>query len=59
MMNKAEVREAVMQKLICMYDNLTFRVYSRIIEAKSQGDKTKEQVISSILKDTYDKVAQK
>jgi len=58
MMNKAiaEDREAVKQKLIDMYDNLTARTYSRIIEAKGQGNKTKEQVIHAILKDAYDKV---
>ena len=58
MMNKAiaEDREAVKQKLIDMYDNLTARTYSRIIDAKGQGNKTKEQVIHAILKDAYDKV---
>ena len=58
MLNKAkeEDREVVKQNLIDMYDNLTSRTYSRIIVAKSQGNKTKEQVIHAILKDAYDKV---
>jgi hypothetical protein len=58
MMNKAkeEDREVVKQNLIDMYDNLTSRTYPRIIEAKGQGNKTKEQVIHAILKDAYDKV---
>jgi len=61
MMNKAkeEDREVIKQNLIDMYDNLTSRDYSRIIAAKSQGNKTKEQVIHAILKDAYDKLAQK
>ena len=61
MMNKAiaEDREVVKQNLIDMYDNLTSRTYSRIIDAKGQGNKTKEQVIYDILKDAYDKLAQK
>jgi hypothetical protein len=53
---KEEDREVVKQNLIDMYDNLTSRTYSRIIEAKGQGNKTKEQVIHAILKDAYDKV---
>jgi hypothetical protein len=58
MMNKAkeEDREVVKQNLVDMYDNLTSRTYSRINEAKGQGNKTKEQVIHAILKDAYDKV---
>lgn len=58
MLNKAkeEDREVVKQNLVDMYDNLTSRTYSRIIEAKGQGNKTKEQVIHAILKDAYDKV---
>lgn len=58
MLNKAkeEDREVVKQNLIDMYDNLTSRTYSRIIDAKGQGNKTKEQVIHAILKDAYDKV---
>lgn len=58
MLNKAkeEDREVVKQNLVDMYDNLTSRTYSRINEAKGQGNKTKEQVIHAILKDAYDKV---
>ncbi len=56
---KMDERESVVQTLITMYDSLTSRTYSRIIDAKGQGNKTKEQVIYDILKDVYDKVAQK
>ena len=55
---KYEDRETVTKKLIGMYDSLSSRTYSQIIDAKKQGNKTREQVIYGILKDAYDKFAQ-
>lgn len=50
-------RDFVMKLLLQMYDNLSARTFSLIMDAKSDGNRTKEQVVFDILEKAYQQVA--
>ena len=45
--------------LVQMYENLSARTFSRIMDAKTDGNKTKEQVVYDILAESFDKEIKK
>ena len=56
---KDEEREFIMMALVQMYENLSARTFSRIMDAKTDGNKTKEQVVYDILAESFDKEIKK
>ena len=56
---KDEEREFIMMALVQMYENLSARTFSRIMDAKTDDNKTKEQVVYDILAESFDKEIKK
>ena len=56
---KDDERELTMMLLVQMYENMSARTYSSIIDAKSEGNRTKEQVVFDILTEVFEKESKK
>jgi hypothetical protein len=56
---KEDERELTMMLLVQMYENMSARTYSSIIDAKSEGNRTKEQVVFDILTEVFEKESKK